>query len=667
VLNSPCPGGTLNPIYTYDAENRITSVGGVTYTYDGDGKRVKKSNGTLYWTGVGSDPLAESDLSGNINEEYVFFNGSRLVRVDRPSLTQHYYLPDHLGTASIIATPATFSSATVEESDYLPYGAEIPISGSDPNHYKFTGKERDAESGLDNFGFRYDSSAMGRFMTPDPSRLSVFFTNPQSWNRYSYVYNNPLRLTDDNGKWTKEIHEQIIDNAFPNLTAAQRQILKNISAQQDSILMGGQANSASFEHAMRGPNQTVEQAQGQFNDFVSGTETSAQTAEWTFWLYDPTGGKLALMSGQSLQKAFVALPAGGTAVYTASGLAYYRHVDWLGSSRLATTTNRAVYSDIAYAPYGENYASSGSADFDFTDQNQDVVSGLYDFHFREYHPVQGRWISPDPAGLSTANLFNPQSWNRYTYVGNTPPLSSVDMLGLLEDPGCPPSMGDCGGPGGFGFGGDPNTPGEGPDPFNGQNCTGPCAALLSPVAVWPDDPWGFPGWDREPSLPNFVEDSGAGSGVSITGKIAAAKAVIQNILRGNNDCAKFFNAYAKIFNGHTAVDIFAQTTIETNSNSSFTNVIATSSEGAGASQPITVNANSPFMFPYRAGLFKLGPFISSSPAGNVVALLHEFGHAIYALPPDSQGLDPSGMVSHGNTDTILNNCQSAVQAAISAL
>jgi RHS repeat-associated protein len=150
-----------------------------------------------------------------------------------------------------------------------------------------TGKERDSESGLDYFGARYMASTMGRFMSADPSRLSVFFTNPQSWNRYSYVYNNPLRLTDDNGKWPTDIHNQIIDNSFPNLTAAQRQILKNVSAQQDSILGGGQANSASFEHAMRGPNQTVEQAQGQFNDFVSGTETSAQTAEWTFWLNDP--------------------------------------------------------------------------------------------------------------------------------------------------------------------------------------------------------------------------------------------------------------------------------------------------------------------------------------------------------------------------------------------
>jgi len=59
-------------------------------------------------------------------------------------------------------------------------------------NYKFTGKERDSESGLDNFGARYDSSRIGRFMTPDP----VFFqadmlTDPQRFNQYACVRNNP--------------------------------------------------------------------------------------------------------------------------------------------------------------------------------------------------------------------------------------------------------------------------------------------------------------------------------------------------------------------------------------------------------------------------------------------------------------------------------------------
>jgi hypothetical protein len=60
--------------HTHDTENRLATAGGVTYTYEGDGKRVK-SNGTLYWTGPGWDPLLETDLSANATEEYVFLNG----------------------------------------------------------------------------------------------------------------------------------------------------------------------------------------------------------------------------------------------------------------------------------------------------------------------------------------------------------------------------------------------------------------------------------------------------------------------------------------------------------------------------------------------------------------------------------------------------------------
>ncbi|QHN03181.1 RHS repeat-associated core domain-containing protein [Granulicella sp. WH15] len=66
---------------------------------------------------------------------------------------------------------------------------------------RFTGKERDAESGLDNFGARYMASSMGRFMSPDPSGLLYAdMRNPQSLNLYSYVLNNPLIYTDPTGK-----------------------------------------------------------------------------------------------------------------------------------------------------------------------------------------------------------------------------------------------------------------------------------------------------------------------------------------------------------------------------------------------------------------------------------------------------------------------------------
>ncbi len=64
-------------------------------------------------------------------------------------------------------------------------------------------------------------------------------------------------------------------------------------------------------------------------------------------------------------------------------------------------------------------------------QVQDTVSSLYDFAFREYGPVQGRWISPDPPGVAAVDPSKPQSWNRYAFVGNKP-LSRIDLLGLRD-------------------------------------------------------------------------------------------------------------------------------------------------------------------------------------------------------------------------------------------
>jgi len=88
--------------------------------------------------------------------------------------------------------------------------------------------------------------------------------------------------------------------------------------------------------------------------------------------------------------------------------------------------------DGAYAPFGESYSESPAnyAYHSFTGQNEDTVQGLDDFMFREYSVAQqGRWISPDPAGLAAINPNDPQSWNRYAYVANRP-LNSVDPFGL---------------------------------------------------------------------------------------------------------------------------------------------------------------------------------------------------------------------------------------------
>jgi RHS repeat-associated protein len=191
--------------------------GAYSYVYDGDGNRVKKcvgpscSSGTFYWKSNDGSPMAESDLSGNWTEVYFPIRGQIAARVDLPANVIHYYFHDHLGSTSSITDTA---GNIQKEADYYPYGGEIPITGSDINRYKFTGKERDAESGNDYFGARYMASTMGRFMSPDPTFLNIRKVfNPQRWNLYSYALNNPLTNVDPDGN-------EVIPVVYPNYQVA---------------------------------------------------------------------------------------------------------------------------------------------------------------------------------------------------------------------------------------------------------------------------------------------------------------------------------------------------------------------------------------------------------------------------------------------------------------
>jgi RHS repeat-associated protein len=83
----------------------------------------------------------------------------------------------------------------------------------------------------------------------------------------------------------------------------------------------------------------------------------------------------------------------------------------------------------AFTPFGEQYAASGTADPSFIGENSDTVSSLYDFPARRLSPSQGRWISPDPSGMAAVDPTNPQTWNRYAYVSNSP-LENTDPTGL---------------------------------------------------------------------------------------------------------------------------------------------------------------------------------------------------------------------------------------------
>jgi RHS repeat-associated protein len=124
----------------------------------------------------------------------VYLGGESLA--EYKSGSTFFIHPDHLGSARLVTN---VGGGVYDSLDYLPFGEQI--RGGTGTTHKFTGKERDAESGLDNFGARYDSSQYGRFMSPDPSMaFSIRQINPQRWNQYAYAVNNPLSYTDPTGQ-----------------------------------------------------------------------------------------------------------------------------------------------------------------------------------------------------------------------------------------------------------------------------------------------------------------------------------------------------------------------------------------------------------------------------------------------------------------------------------
>jgi RHS repeat-associated protein len=240
--------------YFYDAENRIIQVDGTQgtcssasacYVYDPvSGKRAEKLIGT-------ATTSYDRDLSGNVIAEwgpgcgsscwtivYAYLNGRLLAEYQNE--TTYFVHEDHLGSTRLVTE---VNQSIYDSMDYLPFG-ELASGGASTTH-KFTGKERDPETasapgllnGLDNFEARYNSSSLGRFMSPDPmSFMNHKMIDPQQWNMYSYARNNPLRMVDSNGMWPTEIHDQIIDRAFPGLSNHQREVLKAASYHMDYCL-----------------------------------------------------------------------------------------------------------------------------------------------------------------------------------------------------------------------------------------------------------------------------------------------------------------------------------------------------------------------------------------------------------------------------------------------
>jgi RHS repeat-associated protein len=121
-----------------------------------------------------------------------------------PAESLTFYHVDHLGSPRVITDP---NGNVVSTHKYLPFGEELTPPPS-TNTHEFTGHERDAETGLDYMLARYYASSLGRFLGVDPLAESAKRSVPQTWNRYTYSLNNPLRYVDPTGEETKVAEQE---------------------------------------------------------------------------------------------------------------------------------------------------------------------------------------------------------------------------------------------------------------------------------------------------------------------------------------------------------------------------------------------------------------------------------------------------------------------------
>ena len=194
-----------NHSYTYDAESRVTQVDGgatATYVYDASGNRVDKKVGSVDYEYVFDQAGRINTVfnNGTMQRMYVYVGGKQLAEYF--ANTTYFVHTDNLGSTRLVTG---MDQSISESDDYYPYGESITTGTSDI--LKFTGKERDSESGLDEFGARYYGSSMGRFMTPDWAARPIavpyaVFGDPQSLNLYGYVRNDPVSQADADGHGT---------------------------------------------------------------------------------------------------------------------------------------------------------------------------------------------------------------------------------------------------------------------------------------------------------------------------------------------------------------------------------------------------------------------------------------------------------------------------------
>lgn len=393
--------------YVYDGEGRMCAEmhqpasNWVGYLYDAEGHRVAKgsinvpdgtfdpcdmsANGfrmtTEYIPGPNGEQLTEVDWStGNPNWAHTnAFAGGQLVATytsdNKGGSNLHFQLADWLGTRRLQTDYAGNPEETCSGGTFGDALNCVPTGiAADATELHFTGKERDSESGLDYFGARYYGSNMGRMMSPDPLpwafwqngnrydqyRFQDYISNPQNFNMYAYVLNNPLSYTDPSGMTCQtnssdgNTYDDMDGKGCATVDQQDADRLKN--GQYDATVHGGsnaaqlEVNDAVGSFLGNGPKNIEYQPNDPFTlSFQRSAGMDAINAKITANC-SASSGKLGVGSGEAFVNTLIDGIAGGEGFHTPEAQlgafnATYSHD---GFTATVTVTNPISLNSAAY-------------------------------------------------------------------------------------------------------------------------------------------------------------------------------------------------------------------------------------------------------------------------------------------------------------------------------
>jgi RHS repeat-associated protein len=175
-------------------------------------------------------------------------------------------------------------------------------------------------------------------------------------------------------------------------------------------------------------------------------EQGAGSTDDVEYVFDLSGNQVATVQPGTNTLWYTDLFDNGRHWVTFNGDAQFLHTDWVGTVRAVTSLSGVTNQQCTGLPFGDDLSCTSSITqyMGLSGTFLDGYDNLDHFPYRQYTPTEGRWVTPDPAGLAAADPTDPQTWNRYDYVMNNP-LSFIDPTGLACYPLEKAMFGSCAG------------------------------------------------------------------------------------------------------------------------------------------------------------------------------------------------------------------------------